>query len=587
MAKKNKTSQNKAISPAWQEPVKIIEQKKNTYLSWLLSAVAITVICFLAMLQNGFTNWDDDNYVLNNALLQGPDWKGIFTTPVSSNYHPLTIISFAFNYAISATNPFSYLLVNLLLHAINTALVFIFIYRLSNEKKIVAFFTALVFGIHPMHVESVAWVSERKDVLYAFFFLLSLLQYWKYLQTEKQTKLWLCFLFFVLSLLSKPAAIILPLTLFLLDYWQGRTISKKLIIEKIPFFLAALAFAIITVKVQSATAITSTAVYSLWMRFFFACYGIMIYSIRFFIPYPLSAFHPFPMQDNVGWEIYISPLFVLALLFLVWRFRKNKVVVFGFLFFLFNLLLVLQFVSVGLAIVAERYTYMPYAGIAFLIAMIAEKFISTTTKTYLMVLAVVTFFAFAFITFQQTKVWKDSNTLWTNVIEHDATAALPRAKRAEYNYNKAISPNPGDTTALLRNVITDCTTAIENDTGSTRQLNEKQQRNLYYMRGIAYNYLGEYENAFKDFSTYLIFNPNDNKILFYRGAILVNYYKKYEAAIDAFNKAIAVSPQGLYYLNRSICYFNLGYTSNAKADAAIALQKGTAVPVDYFKLLGL
>src|SRR6185503_656630 len=155
---------------------------KKTYplLPWLLLVAGITAICLFPMLFNEFTNWDDEYYVVNNRMLRGPDLQAIFSTQVLGNYHPLTILSYAFNYAISRLDPFSYLLVNYLFHITNTLLVFYFIWNISGKNKLIALFVALVFGVHPMHVESVAWVAERKDVLYTFFFLLSLLQYWRY-----------------------------------------------------------------------------------------------------------------------------------------------------------------------------------------------------------------------------------------------------------------------------------------------------------------------------------------------------------------------------------------------------------------------
>ena len=170
--KKQKRVKNINLSQA---PAERTNKKPgNKSLQWILALVVITAICFLPMLRNGFTNWDDEFYVINNQLLRGPDWTGIFSTPVVSNYHPLTIISLAINFGISGTDPSSYMVFNLLLHLANTGLVFYFILQLSSGKNYVAAFTALIFGIHPMHVESVAWVSERKDLLYTLFFLLSL-----------------------------------------------------------------------------------------------------------------------------------------------------------------------------------------------------------------------------------------------------------------------------------------------------------------------------------------------------------------------------------------------------------------------------
>ena len=139
---------------------KIKSSPGKSFWPWLLPVLAVTAISLSPMLSNGFTNWDDELYVTQNPLLKGPDWNAIFTQASASNYHPLTILSLSFNYAISGVDPFSYHFVNWLLHILNTALVFLFIYKISGKKTYVAAFAAIVFGVHPMHVESVAWVSE-------------------------------------------------------------------------------------------------------------------------------------------------------------------------------------------------------------------------------------------------------------------------------------------------------------------------------------------------------------------------------------------------------------------------------------------
>src|SRR6187455_3642814 len=237
MSKKNKIKAKGKTNPPEQKIEKIKTIQSRSFWTWLIPVLVFTGISFLPMLTNGFTNWDDDIYITRNPLIKGPDWNVIFTQASASNYHPLTMLTLAFNYAISETDPFSYHLVNWVLHILNTALVFLFIYKISGRKIFVAAFTSLIFGIHPMHIESVAWVSERKDVLYACFFLLALLQYWSFLETSKRSKILYCFVFFILSLLSKPAAIILPFVLFLLDYWRGRSFTWKLWAEKILFFI--------------------------------------------------------------------------------------------------------------------------------------------------------------------------------------------------------------------------------------------------------------------------------------------------------------------------------------------------------------
>jgi len=130
---------------------------------------------------------------------------------------------------------------------------------------------------------------------------------------------------------------------------------------------------VITIKLQSKTAIASLDFYPLWSRFFFATYTSMMYIIRFFVPYPLSTFHPFPATKTLGWPIMLSPLFMLALLALVWFKRKDKLLVFSFFFFIINLALVLQIVSIGGTLLAERYTYVPYIGICFFIGFMLDK----------------------------------------------------------------------------------------------------------------------------------------------------------------------------------------------------------------------
>jgi len=553
-------------------------------LAWPLAAVLITTICLSPLLKNGFTNWDDWYYVVNNALLRLPDWIGILTRPVVSNYHPLTVLSLAGNYAISGTEPWSYLLVNLLLHLANVVLVFWFVYLLSDKRRWVALLTALLFGIHPMHVESVAWISERKDVLYTLFFLLSMIANWKFLQTNRSIRYWACFLLFACSLLSKPAAIVFPLVLLLLDYWKHRPLTRRVVLEKIPFFLVAGLFAVITLKLQSVTAMTSLDLYPFWVRLFFASYAIIVYLAWFFVPHSLSAFHPFPPPDHLGWKIYLSPVLLLALIFLIWHFRKNRLVVFGSLFFLVNILLVLQLVPIGFTIVSERYTYVPYIGLAFLVAMIVTKYVSAKRLIPAAAGAVVVFSAFGFLTFKRTQVWKDSDSLWTDVINRYPNASLPRGERAQSNYSRAITMEPRQAEPLFRRVIDDCTVVINHEADNAKA-KEKGDRSMYYMRGVAFSNLKQYENALADFNTCLSINPDDNEALYGRGTLLVNHYQKYAEALADFDRAIQINPQGRYYLNRSICHYKLGELSNAVADARIASQKGVTIPESYQSIL--
>ena len=615
MSKKKKFKPSKAAptqSVAAGKHVKTNE-KGRKFLPWILPILVVTAICFSPMLKNGLTNWDDEYYVVQNALLRGPDWAGIFSKPVVSNYHPITIATLAANYSMTGLDSSSYLIFNLLFHLINTGLVFYFIWLISGKRVWVAAFSAAVFGIHPMHVESVAWVSERKDVLYTLFFLLSLIQYWYFLRNKKNKNLIYCFLFFALSILSKPAAIILPFVLILLDYWYGRRFVKKNIIEKIPFLILSVVFAIITVKLQSRTAIAGLDFYPLWTRFFFATYTSMMYIVNFFVPYPLSAFHPFPSAKNLGWPILLSPVFMIALLGFIWFKRRNKLFVFSFFFFFINLVLVLQIISIGGTLLAERYTYVPYIGMAFMIGMLLDKYSASANKYLLWGIPAVLLLVFGFLTFQQTKVWKDSDTLWTNVLKHYPGAPVPRTNRANYLIRQSsTSEFKEQENELLQKALEDCNVAIKNNANHAKGYENRQNIYLrlkkdslalsdanalirlepknklgYYTKGAVYQRFSMPDSAMVYLNKCLELGPNTDFALNNRGSLLFNHYKKYKEALDDFTRAIQINPLGEYYLNRSYCHYQLGKPELAKSDASLAVQKGIKITDSYRQLIKL
>ena len=242
--------------------------------------------------------------------------------------------------------------------------------------------------------------------------------------------------------------------------WPDHSIGKCWL-RKFPFLILSLIFGFITVKVQSADAIVGFDIYPLWSRFFFACYTIMIYAARFFVPYPLSAFHPYPSVDALGLSVWLSPIFIIALAVLLWLKRKDRLVVFSLLFFIVNLLLVVQFVSVGLTIVSERYTYVPYIGLSFLAGMWLEKYLDHLTNTFIKAVPFVIAIVFGIISFQRTKVWKDGDTLWADVIKKYPDAATPRSNHANYLKGMAARPEyKAQETELLQRALEDCNVAI-------------------------------------------------------------------------------------------------------------------------------
>jgi 4-amino-4-deoxy-L-arabinose transferase-like glycosyltransferase len=221
--------------------------KKEKWSILLISLV--TVISFSPVFFNGFVEWDDWHYITHNALIKSLSFNNFwiwFTRPLRGLYQPLIQFSFALNYAIDGLNPTIFHTTNLLIHTANSVLVFYFIMKLS-KNRFVAILSAILFAVHPLHVESVAWATERKDTLYAFFFLAGLIYYQRYTRENTQKLYNLTFLMLGLSLLSKGSAVVFPVVLVLIDFVQKRKwYSQKILLEKAPFFILAVFYGLLT-----------------------------------------------------------------------------------------------------------------------------------------------------------------------------------------------------------------------------------------------------------------------------------------------------------------------------------------------------
>jgi len=383
----------------------------------------LTFIVYLPSLGNGFTDWDDRFYVVNPLVVR-PHVRDVLITPVIGNYHPLTILSLALNYRISGYQPASYHWLNLILHLANTALVFGFVWMLSRRRFWTATATSLFFGIHPMHVESVAWIAERKDVLYTLFYLLGLIGYLRYLERRRWAWFAVCLAAFILSLASKPAAVVFPLTLLALDWFFQRADRARLVLEKLPFLALSIAAGLLTLKAQRAGgAIAPVGTWNLFEKLLLASYGSVMYVLKLFVPVGLSAIYPYPAKGaGLGPEFYGALAGMLvgfpALLFVC---RRLRPVLFGWAFFFINILLVLQFFTVGQAVMADRYTYVPYIGLLLGLtwwlderprpgqAGIPARLVIGAVLVVLLPLSL-------YQTWMRCGVWKNAETLWTDTI---------------------------------------------------------------------------------------------------------------------------------------------------------------------------
>lgn len=569
---------------------------------WLILPGVVTAIVFLPALANGFTNWDDQLYVTGNPMLTGPDWQAIFTKPVVSNYHPLTMVTLALNYQASALSPGSYHFVNWFLHILNTVLVAFLAYKLSDQNKWVGLVTGLFFGIHPMHVESVAWVSERKDVLYTFFFLLSLLFYERYLREQKLKSYFLILVCFLASLMSKPSAVTLPVVLLLFDWYRGRSFRDKNVwLEKLPFFILSLVFGILTITYQAKEAIAHPEYYPFWQKIIFAVYGYGEYIRRLVWPFPLSAIHPFPDQAIVPVSYYPSILLALSVLFATWFLRKNKYLVFGVAFYTINILLVLQLLTFGNSVISERYTYVPYIGLLFSFAMVWSRGNwSALLKQAILGLFIVGGLAFSVVSYRQAQAWKDSLSLWTNAIEAYPNSYIARSNRGNYlitdlkaydeglvDYNIALEVMPDHPNSLENRAIIYLHKQMYPealvDAESFIRFHPDLPRG-YFLRAFTLDRLGRADEAIAEYTKSISLDPQNDEPLANRGVIYYNSKKDYAAAKADFDAAIRLNPKkGEPYLNRARCWIKAGNKEMALRDLEAARQLGTVVGNDVMQ----
>ena len=618
----------------------IIPIKKVNYFG-LIATLIVTIYIYSNAINHDFTNWDDPTYVTENLILAKPISEQIsyfFLNPYATNYHPLSMISLGLDFKISNStlekiNPKTFHVTNILFHLLNTILVFIFVQKLTNKKTLVSVLVSALFALHPMHVESVAWISERKDVLYTFFFMIASIFYLDYLENKKWHFYLLTFIFFCLSVLSKPAAIMFPIIMLCIDFYLFKKVNLKTIFEKIPFFIVSVIIGIVTIKVQDK-AISELEIMSYFHRFIFASYAFMMYIIKFFVPFNLSTVYPypvkFPIKESLPFEYYFSILLNVGIFaFAIFSLKKSRLFSFGLLYYFAMIILVLQLISVGSMIMAERYTYVPYIGISFVISVILNNYLeqknNSTSKQIVYVFLVLFFGFLSYKSYELNKVWKNSETLFSNAIKINPDKAEVAYKNRgnyyarvlnEYNlaindYNKCLEINPVNATVLsnrgnvygllkdYNSSIRDYTLAlkIENNNiearinrGITYTLNQEfnkaiidfefaktlDSKNLLVDANLAFAFLSnkEYQKSI-DLYQSLIENNNQNPDYFFKQGVGFFNIQNYAKAVEAFTQTINLNSNfENAFLYRAQAYKMTGEKSLALKDALMAKKQG-------------
>jgi tetratricopeptide (TPR) repeat protein len=585
-----------------------------------VSVAVITFIVYLTALKHEFVEWDDRLYIIENEHIRSMGssfFRWAFFDFYAGNWHPLTWISHAVDYAVWGGNPLGHHLTNIVIHAANTFAVMYLILKLLNisyestiklgstqvipRRKI--FITAgiagILFGLHPLHVESVAWVSERKDLLCAFFYLNSIIMYinyvrhGRYLNNETEQKYSLSrfidkhYLFtfglFILALLSKPMAVSLPIVLLILDWYPFNSIYslktfRSALFEKLPFLALCLISSILTIQAQSAErALSSLVSIPLSIRALVAAEALSAYLGKMVLPVHLVPFYPYPKSGSLLPFQYLSTIALVlgittACAAVVKR-HKLWLTVWGC--YVVTLLPVLGIVQVGSQSMADRYMYLPSIG-SFLVLGLGAAWLAERIKAFkkwglLLNLfsataAIIMFISLIYLTVEQIAVWKNSITLWNYVIKNYpdtiplsynnrglAFEKMGQPERALEDYEKAIAINPSFDKA-------------------------------YINRGhVFFKIKGQHDRAIADFDRAIVLNPSAYEAYNNRGNA---YYitGRYDGAMADYDRAIALNPSAFdAYNNRALVFYAKGQREKAIADLDRALALNPSDDMAYFR----
>ncbi len=528
-------------------------------------------------------NYDDDVLIFKNLYVTNFSWSllpQLFTSFIEGLYHPLTTLTWAADWNLGNGDATIFHITNLLFHLANCLLVFQFIKHIGKHTE-VAVICALLFAVSPMAVENVAWLSSRKDLVYAFFYLSGLVLYTSH-YLKDTLKYVLTALAFVFALLSKSAAVTFPIALILIDFYQGRSMNLKAQWNKIPLILLSVFFGIVNIKAQqSIDFIQDMAEYSILERICMVSYSILFYPIKSLMPFELSAKYFYPISGDFSVIYYIAPLALVAVGWAIVKYgKKHPLVLFTAGFYILHIALIIKIIPTGNDLINERYAYIANIALFFLLS---HSFVATEKVRNSVFYSGITLviISYSIISKSRAEVWKDSPTLWTDVINRYPDRGIPYNERGQAYYlsnnfdasfidvNKAIEFNPSLDLAYTNrgNIYLKRNQAAKAISDFTSALQLKGDDALIYSnRGTAYMAVDSLQLALADFSKSLTLDSSMAET-FNSRAILRAKQKDYEGAIIDFTKALELNPNYIgAYKNRSLAYFYTQQNKKAIAD---------------------
>ena len=587
-------------------------EKRNVILCLLL--VVATLALYNPVNRHPFVNYDDDRYVTDNPHvhngLTGDTIIWSLTAMEQGNWHPLTWLSHALDWQLFHQNPTGHHFTSLLIHAANSVLLFLFLIYATGRVG-PSWFVAALFAFHPINVESVAWVAERKNVLSTFFFLAALIAYCWYAK-QPDWRRYLAFAgLFVLGLMSKPMVITLPFVLLLLDYWplsriQGSPVDtdvpqssfSRLLVEKLPLFALSAASAVITMQAQQeGGAMRSAAQFSLAVRLENAVVAYATYLWKMIWPLHLAPLYPHPGNSLPLWQVLISLLVMVAVTGAVLRFRSRRYLLTGWFWFLGTLVPVIGLVQVGDQAMADRYAYVPLIGIFVMIAWGAADLADSRQIGFSarVIPGACVLLVLCFATHRQLGYWSSSYDLWThalavtdrNFIAQDnlggALLLLGKPDEAYPHFQAAAEINPND--PMSRSNLG----AYLQAHGHLAEAIEQEKRvitltsdagllaSTYANLGTAYRQLGEEEKARESYDQALRLNGNQSNAYLGLGELLERQ-DRLDEAIKHYSRAVELRPSDTGFLLLGRALERAGRPAEALAAYQAALKLSPDMP---------
>jgi tetratricopeptide (TPR) repeat protein len=538
-----------------------------------------TLALYYPALQNGFVNYDDPAYVTSNVhVQQGLTARNLawaFTSTADANWHPLTRISHMLDAQLFGLAPTGHHAQSVLWHALNVVLLFLLLAKTTGYLGRSALVAGL-FAVHPLNVESVAWVAERKTVLSTFFWLLALAAYGWYAKRPRAGRYLLVALLFALGLMAKPMVITLPFALLLVDFWPLQrfpaTPISKLVLEKIPLLALSAGSAAITVYAQRVGgAVGSTQLLPMAMRIKNAIYSYLIYMEKAVWPSGLAVFYPHPEGSLALWKVLGTSALLAAVTALFWHFRERRYLLVGWFWFLGTLVPVIGIVQVGRQAWADRYAYLPLWGLFVIGVWLASEGAArvSLSRAAQVAIAIVVLLGYSVMAHIQIGYWRNSYSLFTHAIqvtdgnpiaEGNLGSALMEMRRPDLaiaHVERAIRLMPTFSTAHynlgillqrqneLDGALREYQLALKY--GSDGLEVAQTHNNL----GVLLNQLGRRDDAAAEFTQALALNPLEQNSLLGRG--MIEYEEReLDAALHDFSRAaqIAPSPQAFYWEGR-------------------------------------